>query len=196
MQKLQTIQDIKPQSVPPPRPQLPPCFINAWDWNNVSFSLVSHCKSSDTFPQMLGTPPLIFGLATRDLSSPTRIQPMSPAVEMQGLNHGQPGKSQGLLSHCHKSFTGLSLILPFPVLTTLQKIPFSLFCIPRSSTGWLGANAMIHSGGEGACGPCFVHERPSVELDCWTSRIMTEAALSGTRLAPRFHFTFSPAPAL
>ena len=72
---------------------------------------------------MLGTPPLIFGLAARDLSSPTRIQPTFPAVEVRGLNHGQPGKSQGLPSHCHKNFTGLSFILPFLVLTTLHKIP-------------------------------------------------------------------------
>ena len=35
MQKIQTIQDIKLKVPPPPK-----CFINAWDWDNVSFSLL------------------------------------------------------------------------------------------------------------------------------------------------------------
>ena len=91
-------------------------------------------------PSTHPTPP-----ATRPVVSPGSLTPMPGAGRGAGGACGSPAP---------------------PGNHTPQDSLFSPFCIPRSSTGWLGANAMIHSGGEGACGTCFVHERPSVELDC------------------------------
>lgn len=99
------------------------------------------------------------------------------------------GNHQGLPSHCYKSFTR-----PFSdfSLPGSNHTPKDSLCFHFSASldlqldGWVPMQ-WFTAVGEGACGTCFVHERPSGKLDCWTSRITTEATLSGTRLAPQLH---------